>query len=167
MRIIRIPRHANNSTSFAAFTIGYLCGRGRRVHGAPAFGRSGMILDDLGTVFYVVLGLQKSCITASCFSPGRIETVTPVFVLPKASIRNNSPPCVRQQAGRWGRVGLGWVGWWAGGGWWYGGMVHDGVMGKTFGFDYHCYYDYYFYYDYYYDYYYYNDFYNYYYYYYY
>ena len=101
-----------------------------------AFRRDGKRVFILRTVFCDGFGAKKKAIIARCFCPERITPETPEF-LPKAPVRNNSPPCGPGSkvagGGGLGWVGLGWVvaGWLAG--WLAWCMVHDG---KTFGFDY-------------------------------
>ena len=61
--IVGIPRNAYNSMIVLTFTIGSLCGGGRGRHRLLAFGRDRMLFFDLGTVFYIILGLHKTTIT--------------------------------------------------------------------------------------------------------
>ena len=101
--------------------------RDRGCNRALAFRRDGLRVFILDTVFYDVSGIKKKVRFARCFCPDRIRTKHSEF-LPKATVRNNSPPCglapwCRQAGGGEGWVGLGWVVWWLAG-WLAGGMVH-------------------------------------------
>ena len=89
-----------------------------------AFRRDGLRVFILRTVFCDGFGPKKKAIIARCFCPGTFAQETPEF-LPKAPVRNNSPP-LWQAAGR--QVGRRVCVWVCGGvvvvAGWLAGMVH-------------------------------------------
>ena len=96
------------------------------MHRDLAFRPDGKRVFILRTVFYDGSGLKKKVQIARCFCPPPIQMKHPKF-LPKATVRNNSPPWsmelwCRQAGGGEGWVGLGGGGLVAG---WLAGMVHS------------------------------------------
>ena len=95
-----------------------------------AFRRDGKRVSEKRHVKMHGFGFKKKLQIARCFCPVRIRPKHPEF-LPKATVRNNSPPAAWSQADRQAGGGEGWVGLGGGGlvaGWLAGGMVQAGWL---------------------------------------